>query len=80
MKSLRDTIINFIQSEETRKDMYNVVKPLQKSIYNEMYPYILFICIYIVILTFIILANLMLLLRVLNNLGNFYISTSPPFG
>ncbi len=75
MKTIRDTIIEFIQSEELRKDFSCVVQPIRNSIYNEMYPYILFICIYIVILTFIIGVNLFLLLRVVSNLGDFYIST-----
>ena len=48
MKTIRDTIIEFIQSEELRKDFSCVVQPIRNSIYNEMYPYILFICIYIV--------------------------------
>ena len=74
MKTIRDSIMEFIQSEELRKDLCCIMQPIRNSIYNEMYPYILIICIYIVILTFIIGVNLYLLLRVLNNLGSFYIS------
>lgn len=66
MKTLRDSIVDFIQSEDLRKNLYNVVQPIYKNLYNELYPYLWFICIYMVILTFIILANLVLLIRVLN--------------
>jgi hypothetical protein len=66
MKTLRESIVDFIQSEDLRKNLYNVVQPIYKNLYNELYPYLWFICIYMVILTFIILANLVLLIRVLN--------------
>ena len=76
MKSIKDTFIDFVKSEETKKDLYSIAEPIRSSIYNELYPYLLFICIYIAVVTFIILTNLVLLVRLLNNLGNFYISTS----
>lgn len=75
MKTIRDSIIDFIQSEELKNDLCCIVQPIRNSIYNELFPYLLFICIYIAILTFIIGVNLYLLLRVVNNLGEFYIST-----
>ena len=67
-------IIDFIKSEDIKRDFYSVVQPVYTNIYNELYPYLWFICIYIVIITFIILVNLVLLIRVLNHLGGFYIS------
>jgi len=76
MKSIKDSIIDFVKSEEIKQDLYSIVEPVRNSIYNEMFPYLMFICIYITVLTFIILTNLILLVRLLNNLGNFYISTS----
>ena len=74
MKSLKDSIVGFMQSEENRRDCYTMFQPLFTSLYNEMYPYLLFICIYLTILTFIILINLVLLVRVVGHLGSFYIS------
>lgn len=74
MRSFKDSIIDFIKSEDIKRDFYSVVQPVYTNIYNELYPYLWFICIYIVIITFIILVNLVLLIRVLNNLGGFYIS------
>ncbi len=76
MKSIKDSIIEYVKSEETKKDLYSIVEPIRESIYNELYPYLLFICIYVAVITFIILTNLVLLVRMFNNLGNFYISTS----
>lgn len=74
MRSIKDSIIDFIQSEDIKRDVLSMVQPVYTNIYNELYPYLWFICIYMVILTFIILANLVLLIRVLNTLGGFYIS------
>ena len=74
MRSIKDSIIDFIQSEDIKRDFLSMVQPVYTNIYNELYPYLWFICIYMVILTFIILANLVLLMRVLNTLGGFYIS------
>jgi len=76
MKSIKDSIIDFVKSEEIKQDLYSIVEPVRNSIYNELFPYLMFICIYIAVLTFIILTNLILLVRLLNNLSNFYISTS----
>ena len=78
MKSLRDSIVDFIHSEDLKKNVYSVIQPVYHNLYNELYPYLWFICIYMVIFTFIILANLVLLVRVLNHLGSFYISSTFP--
>jgi len=74
MKSIKDSFIEFIHGEDVRNDVVSFIKPLGTKLYNEMYPYMLFISIYVVILTFIILANLVILVRVLNHLGGFYVS------
>ena len=76
MKSLRESMVDFIHSEDLKKNIYSVIQPIYHNLYNELYPYLWFICIYMVILTFIILANLVLLVRVLNHLGSFYISST----
>ena len=73
MKSLRESMVDFIHSEDLKKNIYSVIQPVYNNLYNELYPYLWFTCIYMVILTFIILANLVLLVRVLNHLGSFYI-------
>ena len=65
MKSIRDSCIELLESEDTRKNLKEIVKPISNMIYNELYPYIWLLCIYIVVVTFIILANLILLIRTL---------------
>ena len=74
MRSIKDSIIQFMQSEDLKRDFYSIIQPIYTNVYNELYPYMCFICIYMVILTFIILANLVLLVQVINTLGGFYIS------
>ena len=49
MKTLRESIVDFIHSEDLRKNLYTVVQPIYKNLYNEIYPYLWFICIYMVI-------------------------------
>ena len=63
MKNIRDTCIEFFQNEDIRKDVREIIKPIVHIIYNEIYVYIWFICIYNVFLIFLVLANLILLLR-----------------
>ena len=76
VKSIRDSCIELLESEETRKNLREIIQPISNMIYNEAYPYIWFICIYIVAVTFIILANLLLLLRLLSQLGGLYVTTT----
>uniref|UniRef100_A0A6C0D4B6 Uncharacterized protein n=1 Tax=viral metagenome TaxID=1070528 RepID=A0A6C0D4B6_9ZZZZ len=63
MKNIRDTCIEFFQNEDIRKDVREIIKPIVHIIYNEIYVYIWFICIYNVFLIFLVLANLILLIR-----------------
>ena len=67
MKNIRDTCIEFFQNEDIRRDVKEIIKPIVNIIYNEMYCYIWFICIYNVFFIFIILVNLFLLLKLLKN-------------
>jgi hypothetical protein len=68
MKSIRDTCIEFFQSEDTRKDVKEILKPLANIVYNEVYLYLWLICFYNLLLFFMILGILALLLRVSNQL------------
>jgi len=76
MKSFMETCIEFFQSEEMKKNMKGVIQPIGGMLYNEIYPYIWFLCIYLCLLTFLVLAILFLLLRVLNQLGGIYLTPS----
>ena len=66
MLHIRDTCIEFFKNEDTRKNVKEMLKPITNIIYNEMYYYIWFICIYNVLLLFIIIVNLVLLINLLN--------------
>ena len=63
MKNLRDTCIEFFKNEDLQKQVKEVIKPVGNMMYNEIYPYVWFICIYNVFLLFIILANLFLMIH-----------------
>ena len=65
MKTIKESCIEFLQNEDIRKDMKEMIKPIVQIIYNEIYVYIWFICLYNVICIFIILANFILLMRYL---------------
>jgi len=65
MTSIRDTCINFFKDENIKKEIKEIIKPIVTTIYNEIYLYLWFICIYHVFLIFIVLANLYLLLRLI---------------
>jgi hypothetical protein len=71
MKNIRDSCIEFFQNEDTRKNVRDIIKPIVNIIYNEIYVYIWFICIYNVFLIFIVLVNLFLLLKWINKSKNF---------
>lgn len=65
MKSVRETCLQFFQNEDIKQDVKEIIRPVFGMIYNEIYPYLLFLCIYNVLLIFVVLANLLLLLRLL---------------
>lgn len=65
MKNIKQTFIEFFNNEDMRKEITEMIKPIRESVYNEIYIYIWFICIYNVFLLFIIIANLILLLKIL---------------
>lgn len=72
MKNIKDTCIDFFKNEDIKRDFREMFTPVVNIVYNELYIYIWFICIYIVFLTFIILANLFLLLKKTGNLSVSY--------
>ena len=71
MKNIKETCIEFFQNEDFKRDVKDIVKPIVDIIYNELYPYLWFICIYNVFLIFIILANLFLLLHFVKSKPSF---------
>lgn len=64
MRNIKDSCINYLYSEDSRKDIKAVLSPIGDLIYNEMYLYIWIICFYNIFLFIAILANLYLLLKI----------------
>ena len=50
MKTLKETIQGYLQNEEFKTEIKNTFKPFGAMIYNEIYFYLLLICIYCVLL------------------------------
>jgi hypothetical protein len=71
-KSIKDTCIEFFKNEDTKREIKDIVKPLFSFIYNEIYVYLLLICIYHIFFFFIVLVNLYLLLKLLYKNNNKY--------
>ena len=69
MKSIRDTCLEFFKSEDIKKDVKDMVRPIVDMAYNEIYWYVWLICIYHVFFILIILANLYLLLKLTGTHG-----------
>jgi hypothetical protein len=54
-----------IQRDEYKQSLSSLIVPVKTLMWNEMYIYIWILCIYMILITFIIFANLFLLVRVL---------------
>jgi hypothetical protein len=63
MKTIRDSCIEFFQNEDIRMNIREIIKPLGNLMYNEIYIYVWFICIYNVFLLFLVLANMCLVIK-----------------
>jgi hypothetical protein len=63
---LHNSWMHFFNDVETKKEFMELLKPVKESLYNEIYLYIWIICFYSIMLFLLILANLFLLLRILN--------------
>jgi hypothetical protein len=59
-------ITELFSNYEVQKYIKELVHPIGESVYNEVYLYIWFICIYNVFLFAVLLINLFLLLRLSN--------------
>jgi len=66
MKNIKDTCVDFLNNANTRKELGDILKPITDSIYNELYIYIWIISFYSIMLFLLILANLFLLMKILN--------------
>ena len=67
MKNIRDSCIEFFQTEEIRNNVREILKPIVTIIYNETYLYIWLLCIYSIFLLLIGLANVYMLFIILTH-------------
>lgn len=56
--------LDFFKKEDFKRYIKEIMKPIVHWIYNEIYIYIWFICMYNVFLIFLTLANLFILIRI----------------
>ena len=71
-KTIRDTCIEYLNKEDTKHDLKEIMKPIVSTIYNEIYIYIWLICFYNVVFILIVLANFILLVRMLKKNVNVF--------
>lgn len=60
----------FFQSEDVKKYIKQTIHEIGLIIYNEMYLYVWFICLYHVFLIFMVLANFYVLMKILSDKKN----------
>jgi len=63
MKSFKETIHGYLQNEEFKTEMKNMLKPFGAIIYNEIYFYILLICVYCVLVFLFGLASIITMMN-----------------
>ena len=73
MKNIRESFIEFFKSEDSKRNMKEIIKPIGKLIYNEIYVYLWLLCFYHVFFIFIVLANLFLLLKLIGMNNKIYV-------
>jgi hypothetical protein len=66
MKNIRDTCIEFFKNEDIKRDVKDIIKPVVSFIYDEIYVYIWFICLYNVFFILIVLAILYLMIQMIH--------------
>jgi hypothetical protein len=63
-----DTCVKYMKTDEAKRNLReSIIVPVCDILYNEMYFYVWFICLYHVFLILIILANLLLLFRIISH-------------
>ena len=63
MKSLKESVQEFLQNEGIKTEIKTILKPLGILIYNEIYFYMLLICVYCVLLFLFSLVSLIIMLN-----------------
>jgi hypothetical protein len=60
---MKDTLLRFFDNDDIKRELRVLIKPISSLIYNELYIYIWFLCVYHVVLLFVIVTVLCLLLQ-----------------
>ena len=58
MKSIRDVCVDLFKNEDIKRDVKLLIQPVAAFIYDELYIYIWFICLYHIFIILIVLAIL----------------------
>lgn len=66
IKNLRDSCIDFLKNENTKKEMQEMIKPIFGMIYNEIYVYVWIIAICHIFFVVMLLSMFVILLQLLN--------------
>jgi len=66
MKPFLDTFIEAMVKRDLKNGWKDLVKPIGGFLYEQFYVYIWILCIYNIFFIFIVLANLFLLLKLIN--------------
>lgn len=70
-----NNFIQYLEKNDFKKQLKEVVHPIGKTIYNEIYVYIWFICIYLVFLLVAVLLNTYLVFSYLSKIREMYTYT-----
>jgi hypothetical protein len=79
MKNIRENCFAFLNNDEFKREIRYFIHPIVNILYNEIYIYIWFICIYSVLLLVLTLGNLFLLLQIFYKNSSFFPSFSSTF-
>ena len=60
---MRNVVADFFKNEDIKRDIKDVIKPDVKFIYDEIYIYLWFICLYNVFFILVVLAILYLIIQ-----------------
>jgi hypothetical protein len=63
MHNFKDSFMSFFANEDIQRDIKAIVKTMGLGLYNELYVYIWFICLYNVLLLFLVCVILFMLAR-----------------
>ena len=69
MKSLKESIQEFLQNEGIKTEIKSILKPFGVLIYNEIYFYMLLICVYCVLLFLFSLASVLVMMNLTRQLS-----------